>query len=260
MASSAQGTDEDDDETGGWWAATLLLILFVVALLLGGPVYWFWNRAVYHPEARWLALPSDDRYMDARGNVIAALFSGFAFVGVVVAIILQSYELSLQRRELKATKKALQQAANAQTAQTTELQAQTTHLRQQLTLTETVSASQQFFDLVKFLNEYRDDRKTVFALADQNLPYERWHSENKPIGERVCTTFNLAGIMARRGGVLMELIVDSYHESAAKAWWALHPLLMEIRNRRGPDYCKEFDWLVNEAPEMRKQAKTDRPA
>ena len=50
---------------------------------------------------------------DIYGSV-NALFSGFAFVGVVVAIVLQSQELRLQREELAANRTELARTADAQ--------------------------------------------------------------------------------------------------------------------------------------------------
>lgn len=43
-----------------------------------------------------------------------ALFSGFAFAGVIYAILIQRQELSLQREELKAQREEMARFANAQ--------------------------------------------------------------------------------------------------------------------------------------------------
>lgn len=45
---------------------------------------------------------------------VNALFSGFAFLGVIYAIILQREELKLQRKELELTRKELNRTAEAQ--------------------------------------------------------------------------------------------------------------------------------------------------
>ncbi|MEG3753108.1 hypothetical protein [Psychromonas arctica] len=47
-------------------------------------------------------------------GVVNALFSGFAFLGVIYAILLQRTELSLQREELTLTRGELKKSANAQ--------------------------------------------------------------------------------------------------------------------------------------------------
>lgn len=48
-----------------------------------------------------------------RVESITALFSGLAFAGMMIAIYLQSKELSLQRRELELTRKELHRTAEA---------------------------------------------------------------------------------------------------------------------------------------------------
>lgn len=61
-----------------------------------------------------------DKSFDERGTfgdmfgAVNALFSGFAFLGVIYAILLQRTELSLQRAELSLTRQELQKSANAQ--------------------------------------------------------------------------------------------------------------------------------------------------
>ncbi len=47
---------------------------------------------------------------------INALFSGLAFAGLTTAVILQSYELQLQRKELELTRQELRRAAEANEA------------------------------------------------------------------------------------------------------------------------------------------------
>ncbi|MBU2103599.1 hypothetical protein KKD95_01140 [Patescibacteria group bacterium] len=49
-------------------------------------------------------------------GALNALFSGFAFLGIIYTIILQSQELGLQRKELELTRAELKRAAEAQEA------------------------------------------------------------------------------------------------------------------------------------------------
>jgi hypothetical protein len=50
-------------------------------------------------------------------GAVNALFSGLAFLGVIVAIILQRQELELQREELRASREAQQELARSQREQ-----------------------------------------------------------------------------------------------------------------------------------------------
>jgi hypothetical protein len=61
-----------------------------------------------------IALLTPFRPLTTRIAIAETLFSGLAFVGVVVAIFLQSEELGLQRKELTETREELRRAAEAQ--------------------------------------------------------------------------------------------------------------------------------------------------
>jgi hypothetical protein len=226
-----------------WTAIRVIVFLFVVTCV-SIVIISLWKQAIYYPES--LGLPISDQTLDARGNAVGALFSGLAFVGVVAAIILQTVELKYQRQEMHETNEAMRESATAQKNQTVELRDQTNELRAQLKIMEQTSAYEQFFQLVRFLNEQRDDRKAIYDLMAKPLIFEKWHPDTKKMGEKVCTGFNLAGILARRGGLLGQLIIDSYRRSAVTLRGGLDPLLIELRADRGQQYCQEFDWLVNQ--------------
>jgi len=90
----ANTTEEDHDKDFNW-----LPIILAASFILAA---WVFNLTFL------LYVPSEQRgtFGDMFGAV-NALFSGFAFLGVVVAILLQRKELELQRQELKDTRGVL---------------------------------------------------------------------------------------------------------------------------------------------------------
>ena len=80
-------------------AITSILLFFVLYFLL---------VRCYYP-----ALSDRGLFGDMFG-AMNAIFSGFAFLGVIYAIILQREELQLQRKELKMTREELKRSAEAQ--------------------------------------------------------------------------------------------------------------------------------------------------
>jgi hypothetical protein len=78
-----------------------LFSIFTVWALSGFVVYW------YFPSAT-----SRGTFGDMFG-AINALFSGFAFFGLVIAIVLQKQELEEQRKEIRESRLAQQQSAEA---------------------------------------------------------------------------------------------------------------------------------------------------
>lgn len=84
-----------------WWH--YLLIFLGICFLM----FWVWSythsiTGTIHPELQGI----DDyaKFGDSYG-AINALFSGFAFAGVLIALIMQMNELSLQREELSLSRK-----------------------------------------------------------------------------------------------------------------------------------------------------------
>ena len=80
----------------------------------------FWGGSWYFLYARLPGLTERGQFGDMFGAV-NSLFSGLAFAGIVIAILLQRQELQqqreelkLQREELKLTRKELQRSAVAQ--------------------------------------------------------------------------------------------------------------------------------------------------
>jgi hypothetical protein len=61
----------------------------------------------------WYPDPADHGTFGDMFGAVNALFSGLAFLRVIVAIILQRQELELQREELRASREAQQEAARA---------------------------------------------------------------------------------------------------------------------------------------------------
>lgn len=92
---------KDEEESKPLWLILTAIGIFI--LVLGGwRFYWYWIESNYSGhEARGL-------FGDMFG-ALNALFTGLAFGGLIVTILLQSQELKLQRRELKETRKEFNQ-------------------------------------------------------------------------------------------------------------------------------------------------------
>jgi hypothetical protein len=152
-------------------------------------------------------------------GLLNALFTGLAFTGLL-------YTAYLQYLQLKAQEKEIHDAAN-------------------------VDTHRQFFELVRFLNEERESRKMIY---DAHAGHCEWNDPAlMEAGAMVCGQFNIAGVLAKQNPRLKELIVENYGRTAI----TLHELLSKQREEflkeRGSDYCKEFDWLVEQMKESASQ-------
>lgn len=90
------------------------IALFILSGILITVFWWYWT--VYRvPELATELSVSDEmgQVGDMFGSV-AALFSGLAFAGIIVTLIMQGEELKLQRGELRLTRQELTKSAEAQ--------------------------------------------------------------------------------------------------------------------------------------------------
>jgi hypothetical protein len=138
----------------------------------------------------------------------------------VVATIFVGYGLIVSRRQLKAMEK-------------------------QVTVTGDTSKHQLYFELIKYLESYRHDRKTVFEANETKRSPLGWTVEEKAAAHRVCASFNLAGILVKNNLAPNELIIGAFY-SAMTTYRILEPLIIDVRESRGEQYWKYFDWLAHE--------------
>ncbi|QEG39384.1 putative phage abortive infection protein [Roseimaritima ulvae] len=103
------------------------------------------------PGSIWLATGKEPATAGEFGDMFGAsnaLFSGLAFLGVVVAILLQSQELALQREELKSTRQVLSDQRN-------EMKTQNAALAKQ-------QFQSMFFQMVSLHNQIVNDLDTTY--------------------------------------------------------------------------------------------------
>jgi hypothetical protein len=92
---------------------------------------------------------------------INALFSGLAFTGIILTILLQRKELALQRQELKDTREELKRAATAQENSEHSLRRQAENLKISAKLTALNTLVTYYSDLEKSL---------ISAYANKGIP------------------------------------------------------------------------------------------
>ncbi len=84
------------------------------------------SRIIWWSVAQRLPHSGFETQAAAFGDIAGAVFSAFAFAGLIVTALMQREELSLQRKELRETRAELKRTADAQEAAEKALQAQVT--------------------------------------------------------------------------------------------------------------------------------------
>jgi hypothetical protein len=176
------------------------------------------------------------QFGDVFGSV-NALFSGLAFTGVIMAILLQREELGLQREELRLSRTELQKSVAAQE-------------ETQKALNRTLHA-QTFKIAVEFLESERVVAARRELHLRRDLPFDQWKNDeaHRLRVETVLRAYNLAGALVTHGSMPMEYMLNTYGPSIVRFWTILKPFVDQQRAERKnePRYVHDFEALYEAA-------------
>jgi len=99
-------------------------------------------------------------------GAVNALFSGLAFAGIILTILLQRKELSLQREELKETRKELKRTADAQEKSEEALRKQAENLKISAKLSALNSLLSYYTDTLAKMGPYQERSNIIDKIND----------------------------------------------------------------------------------------------
>jgi hypothetical protein len=211
-------TTPNDYEIKFSWPVVILVLLVVFALWLVTPFVMI--GIGLNLAERGLA---GDQYGSTN-----ALFSGLAFAGVIIAILLQREELALQRKELRASVKAQDQA---QKALTQTLWAQ--NFKVVLDIIEAPEIITARGVLYTQRDDFRKDRKD-------------WSQQMIDKAQDVARSFEGAGTIIRNG-LLPREYLSGWTMPALRCWDIIGEDILRLRVvRKDPFLGRDFEWLVGE--------------
>jgi hypothetical protein len=174
---------------------------------------------------------------------INALFSGLAFAGVIIAILLQRAELALQRTELALTRQELERSASAQ---------ESAHQTMQK------SMHAQTFKVVLDILDSRDSIEARrFITSDtgrlkQKRPAQ-WPQDIKNAAEQVVRGFDSVGALVRRNLIPVDYLTLTRSVSLRDYWALLSHYVEHVRAARNDRaFGADFEMLVTLAQEYLK--------
>jgi hypothetical protein len=171
---------------------------------------------------------------------INALFSGLAFAGVIVAILLQREELELQRHEIAANRVELARAATAQEES-----------REALRKTIYAQAYKTAMDILQ-ADAVRQARGVVLSELRDEL-FDNWTYSQRHAAETVCHTYDSVGTMVRHDMLPVEYIADSWGDSLRRTRKIVKPLVEKYRlERDAKEYWDDYEYLAQEALRFQK--------
>lgn len=212
-----------------------VLILLLTAGCWGG--YWFLvTTAIPIGDNAEKAYQYRGQFGDMFGAV-NALFSAAAFAVLIYSMWLQRTELRLQREELQETRAELTRSADAQE-------------EARAALIKAIHA-QTLIAVRAILQDegIRDSRRVVLMeLKNRGGDYARWSEDERRAAERVCHTFDTAGMMASRDMIPIDYLAEGWETSLKETWAILSPYTHWLRSERNsPKFWQYYERLAQAA-------------
>ncbi|MFI0844245.1 hypothetical protein [Mesorhizobium sp. IMUNJ 23232] len=217
----------------------------VPVLLMFAAVILVWAVTPFVMKFFFIGMAERGQAGDLYGS-INALFSGLAFAGVIVAILLQREELSLQRQELIDNRAELIRSANAQE-------------ESQKALNKTIYA--QTFKVALDIIESQDALSARGYIAhfrkDFDLPVSFWSKAQLTAAEAAARKFESVGTMVRQGLLPAAYIIDTWSVPIHRNWHILAPYIQKLRADRSDPYAgRDFEMLAHLSAQFLSDNKT----
>jgi hypothetical protein len=119
----------------------------------------------------------------------------------------------------------------------------------QLRAMRSASTSQNILSVLNYLQdaEVREARRLVLTQLKEK-PLASWTEDERRAASLVYSTYDMAGILIRRGFVPKDLFVSNWGESIVRCYKILEPFLKELHiNVPGTKYGAHLKWLCEEA-------------
>ena len=134
-------------------------------------------------------------------------------------------------------------------------------MQRQLEASKQSTLAQNTLAVVQFLSdpELRVTRGVVLQKLD-GKPFQAWTEEERGKANRVCSSYDMVGMLARAGIVDSEIIVRNWGSSIRKAYAVTLPYISDLRDRvETPTYWDNFEWLAQAAGLDREMPKDTAP-
>lgn len=108
-----------------------------------------------------------------------------------------------------------------------------------------------FTNLSQFLQkeEIREARRILIGISTKD--FKSWTRHEVEEAEKVCSTYDVAGIAVSKKLIEKDLVVNEWRDSIIKCWEAAEPMIIEYRKERGMDFWDDFGKLYKMAKKIK---------
>jgi hypothetical protein len=123
--------------------------------------------------------------------------------------------------------------------------------QEQLRITQGEASAQNLFSLINYLQE--PESRDARAWVLQRLPgkdVETWEEDDRNYASRVCSKYDVVGLLVRDGIVPKGPVLSSWGPSIRKCHETLEPFIRTMQAKHGGSYWDDFDWIYAEARKL----------
>jgi len=113
-----------------------------------------------------------------------------------------------------------------------------------------------FVSLSQFLQEEATRKARGILIGASGKKFNDWSKEEIEAAEKVCSTYDVAGIMLSKKLIEKDLLME-WRDSLIKSWEVAKPMIIEYRKTRGKDYWDDFENLYRMAKKIKTVYNTD---
>jgi len=112
--------------------------------------------------------------------------------------------------------------------------------------------SQNLLEIIKFLQEPQNrDARTHVINELKDRDYTNWTETDKEYAGLVCSSYDTAGGLLKKGIADSDLIFEGYKDSIEKCHRILTPYVEEKRKETSPSYWINYEWFFDHAIECK---------
>jgi hypothetical protein len=122
-------------------------------------------------------------------------------------------------------------------------------MHQQVDVARQSTLAQNTLAVAQFLSqpEIRAGRRHVFRVLGDK-PFSSWTDEDRVEAERVCSSYDVTGLLVRAEIASQRIIVENWGASLRRIYRITTPLVQEMRKvSDDPNYWDDFEWLAKQA-------------
>jgi len=105
--------------------------------------------------------------------------------------------------------------------------------------------------IIQLLQEDQERKARSWVMSRlRGKPLKEWTSEDRRYASRVCSRYDLVGLLASRRALPVEVVLRGWAPSISRTFLATQEFRDAMKRRNGAEYWEHFDWLYKQTAKI----------